>query len=173
MSEQQTVHEEYPDYKKPPYDREVNGPVIIKAMGVLVLITIAAFVGMWWMYAAMRDAGAAQDPAPGPFADELRTLEPPAPRLQFFPPTADIERLRSEEQERLGSYAEQAGTDGTSRYDLPIERAMEILSERGLPGQGNVDTLSEELFGDTAAAATSAAVSEPEPPAPNHDGGHE
>lgn len=173
MSEQQTVHEEYPDYKKPPYDREINAPAITKAMGVLILITIAAFVGMWWMYVAMRDAGAAQDPAPGPFAEELRTLEPPAPRLQIFPPTEDIDRLRSEEQELMERYAEQTGPDGTARYDVPIERAMEILSERGLPGQRPVDTLSEELFGDTAAAATSAAVSEPEPPAPNHDGGHE
>jgi hypothetical protein len=57
--------------------------------------------------------------------------QPPAPRLQIDP-TADLERLRAAESENLSTF-------GWADHDrknvrIPIERAMKLLSEKGLAG---------------------------------------
>jgi hypothetical protein len=164
--------EKYPDYKKPPWDREVDAPVILKAMAVLTLVTVVAFVGMWWLFLGLRNAEAAKDPAPSPFADAPRAE--PLPRLQEFPPTDDIERLRGGEAALVEGYGEGTAGDGSAQYRLPVDRAIEILAERGLGGSGDVENLSEEIFGDTASAATSAEVTEPAPEGQGSgNGGHE
>jgi hypothetical protein len=57
--------------------------------------------------------------------------QPPAPRLQVNP-AADLERLRAEESENLGTFG-WADRDRTS-VRIPIERAMKLLSEKGIDG---------------------------------------
>ncbi|MGH9868696.1 MAG: hypothetical protein ACREAA_11110 [Candidatus Polarisedimenticolia bacterium] len=55
---------------------------------------------------------------------------PPEPRLQVSPQT-DMRAMRAQEQELLHSYGwvdRQAG-----RVRIPIERAMEIVAEKGAP----------------------------------------
>ena len=55
---------------------------------------------------------------------------PPAPRLQTSP-TRDLQEMRRAENARLQSYGWVDRTAGIVR--LPIERAMEMVVEQGLP----------------------------------------
>jgi hypothetical protein len=71
-----------------------------------------------------------------PGADRLGGLpaeqhQPPAPRLQVHP-KADLEHLRAEERERLTTYDWADRERRIAR--IPIERAMQLLAERGLAG---------------------------------------
>jgi hypothetical protein len=56
---------------------------------------------------------------------------PPAPRLQVAP-RADLDRLRAAENRRLESYGWVDRDRGVVR--IPIEQAMKLVHERGLPG---------------------------------------
>jgi hypothetical protein len=57
--------------------------------------------------------------------------EPPAPRLQSKP-KGDLERLRAHERAKLETYG---WTDRQAQVArIPIGRAMQLLSERGLTG---------------------------------------
>jgi hypothetical protein len=56
---------------------------------------------------------------------------PPAPRLQVAP-KADLAGVRAAEREQLEGFGWVDRERGVTR--IPIERAMRLLSERGLPG---------------------------------------
>ena len=60
-----------------------------------------------------------------------RLPQPPAPRLQVNP-QADLDRLRAEENERLDTFG-WADRD-RKNIRIPIERAMKLLSEKGIAG---------------------------------------
>jgi len=63
----------------------------------------------------------------------------PEPRLQVAP-REDLETFRAREEAELNSYG---WVDKTARIvRLPIERAMDLLVERGLPVRGTNDTPS-------------------------------
>lgn len=59
-------------------------------------------------------------------------IEPPQPRLQSSPAT-DLRELRAAEDAVLTSYGWVDRKAGVIR--IPIERAMELTSERGLPSR--------------------------------------
>jgi hypothetical protein len=56
---------------------------------------------------------------------------PPPPRLQIDP-KADLDRLHAAENRQLESYGWVDRGQGVAR--IPIERAMQLLAERGRPG---------------------------------------
>ena len=58
--------------------------------------------------------------------------EPPAPRLQENP-GLDLEALRAREERELSTYGWVDRSRGTVR--IPIERAMKLVAERGLPAR--------------------------------------
>jgi hypothetical protein len=104
------------------FERSDADPRLISAiaMGVAVfLLAVPLIVAM-----AYRDA-----PRLGRIPDRLP--QPPAPRLQVNP-EADLLRLRAEESERLGTFAWADRDRKTVR--IPIERAMKLLSEKGIAG---------------------------------------
>ena len=55
---------------------------------------------------------------------------PPAPRLQVDP-KQDLARTREEQQQLLESYG--WADQGTGKVRIPIDRAMDLLLQRGLP----------------------------------------
>jgi len=57
-------------------------------------------------------------------------LKPPAPRLQALP-EVELAELRAQEEAILGSYAWVEKDRGVVR--IPIDEAMQIVAERGLP----------------------------------------
>jgi hypothetical protein len=56
---------------------------------------------------------------------------PPAPRLQIDP-RRDLDALRALETSRLSSYGWVNRADGI--VHIPIDRAMQLTAQRGLPG---------------------------------------
>jgi hypothetical protein len=95
------------------------------ALGLTLMIALVLPLLGWifWRFeAAAKRADAPQSPL-------LGELTPPRPVLQNDP-AADLTLFRREEEQRLSSYG---WIDPDKRIvRIPIERAIEILSERGL-----------------------------------------
>jgi hypothetical protein len=104
------------------YERSDADPRLIAALALGVAVFLIATP-----YALL---------AVDPGADRLGRLpdgqpQPPAPRLQVHP-KADLDRLRAEEHDRLTTYGWADRERRVAR--IPIERAMQLLAERGLAG---------------------------------------
>lgn len=96
------------------------------ALGLVLLIALVlAFLGS--IYTRFGAAAARKDPAQSPLAGDQT---PPEPRLETEP-AADLARLRDDEDRRLSHYGWIDRPLGVVR--VPIDRAIEILAERGLP----------------------------------------
>lgn len=152
------MHDSHTGSSDEVFDGEISYKQIIQFMGYLLILTAITFVLMWWMLQGMEGSLARNDAAPSPIPEANQPPESPGPQLQFYPPVADIERLHAWEEERLDSYAWENEAAGVAR--IPIERAMELMAERGLPRAGEVDDVSAELFGDRAQMATEVSGSE-------------
>jgi hypothetical protein len=102
--------------------------VVVAAFGGLLVVALsgAARYGLQRLYAT-ADLTAA---APPPRALERRAPEPPPPRLQVDP-AADLATHLARESAILGSYGWVDESAGIAR--IPIERAMELIAERGWP----------------------------------------
>ncbi len=96
------------------------------ALGLVLMIALVLPLLVWifWRFEA---AALRKDPVQSPLAG---TLIPPEPRLQAEP-AAELARLRHDEEQQLSSYGWIAQHQHVVR--VPIERAIEILAERGLP----------------------------------------
>ncbi len=97
------------------------------SIGLLVFLGLSALL----MVLLMRFLPVLYPVGPlSPFAD--RDTFPPQPRLQVSP-HADLLRLNGREDRILNSYA---WIDrSTGRVRIPIDRAIDIIAERGLPAR--------------------------------------
>ncbi len=95
---------------------------------ILAVASVIAFVGMIGMFDFLEERQAAVDILPSPLA-EPNPL-PPLPRLQPAP-GIDLEQYRMRSSQMLESY-QWIDRDGQV-VRIPIERAMQLLLERGLP----------------------------------------
>jgi hypothetical protein len=106
-------------------DADIRSLVIFAAVlaGTVLLV-------MWGMMRMFQYFGATQSlgPPASPFVD-ARPL-PPQPRLQVEP-RIDLNQLRAGEDALLHSYGWVDRNAGVVR--IPIERAMDLVVEKGLP----------------------------------------
>jgi hypothetical protein len=94
---------------------------------VFTVLTAALTVG-FYKYLDSREMA---EKAPRfPLAAGVERPVPPSPRLQTYP-FDDVKGFRKEEAKLLEHYQWINKNDGTVR--IPIERAMDLLAERGLP----------------------------------------
>lgn len=98
---------------------------------VYVILFTAVFVplgalAMWLLMVTVWQAA----PAPEPIFDEPAQREVTAPQLQRAPP-ADMAGMTEEQGERLNRAGWVDREAGVVR--MPIDRAMDLLVERGLP----------------------------------------
>ncbi len=116
-----------PGYEK----RDVNTRAISYSLLVLLAVVVVSLVTMHWLFgyfSATQQLG----PTASPFTD-VRQL-PPEPRLQVHP-VEDLNRARMEQEDLLNSYG---WTDrATGKVRIPIDRAMDLIIERGLPTRPN------------------------------------
>ena len=104
------------------YERSDADPRLIGALavGVAVFLLVTPYA-LRVLYPGADRAGGVPGELP----------QPPTPRLQVYP-KADLDRLRSVANERLTTYG---WVDRDRRIArMPIERAMELLAERGMAG---------------------------------------
>lgn len=109
-------------------------PLIISGVCLVVLAGLS-LLAMWLLFDYFAARRARLEAVPSPMF-EARQL-PPEPRLQVSP-QQDMRQMRATEMAALHSYGWVDRQAGIVR--IPIERAIELLAERGLPagreGQG-------------------------------------
>lgn len=102
---------------------------LIVAVG-LILAGIAIQAGLWLLLRVWTEQDLTFDPqVPPAIVEETDAPGPdlvPVPRLEY-------QRYRAQEIELLHSYGQSEGQTDTAR--IPIERAMQILAEQGIPAR--------------------------------------
>lgn len=98
----------------------------------LVILLLAGIFLMRVLFGFLSAEHKRTDAPPSPLASEL-PAEPPLPRLQKTP-VQDLNKLREEEKNALESYGWVEQNAGVAR--IPIERAVDLVLERGLPVRG-------------------------------------
>ena len=106
-------------------DANVRG--VLMFLVYLALGMVISCLFCWWLFRYFSVAERTAVPA-SPFA-ETRQL-PAGPQLQVNP-RQDLLRFRAGQQQSLDSYAWEDRSAGTVR--VPIDRAMELLLQKGLP----------------------------------------
>ena len=132
-------------------DAEV-GPLVRFAI-FLTLITLACAAVTAGFYKYLEGREEAEKAPRYPLTVGVERALPPTPRLQTYP-FDDVKGLRREEAKLLEHYQWVDKNAGTVR--IPIERAIEILAEKGLPHRAAAPTTS---------APAAAPVALPPPPA--------
>ncbi len=105
------------------------GPLIRFAI-FLTVITAAVATLMVGFYKFLDSREAVEKAPRYPMAVGVERPLPPPPRLQTYP-FDDVKALRKEEAKLLEHYQWINKDAGTVR--IPIDRAIELLAERGLP----------------------------------------
>jgi hypothetical protein len=104
------------------YEKSDADPRLLAALalGITVFLVLTPLVLL---------AGYPHVPRSGALAPRL--AQPAPPRLQTDP-RSDLDRLRAYEREQLQSFGWADRPRGLAR--IPIDRAMQVLVDRGLPG---------------------------------------
>ena len=108
--------------------RDIDVALVAKLFGLGVVVTAAVLVAVFWLFGSIRDRESAADPLLSPYAANPSPFV--GPRLQPDPP-ADLREILAHEEQILDSYGWVDRERGVVR--IPIERAMDLLLERGLP----------------------------------------
>jgi hypothetical protein len=103
--------------------------------GLLLLAGVIIFLVCWIFLHFLNAKGDARAKPAAAITQATRTF--PEPRLQTSP-AADLARLRTQEETQLNSYAWIDRAKGVAR--IPVQRAMQLLLERGLPEVGAGET---------------------------------
>ena len=104
-------------------------PIVLASVGLAVVL-IAVTIAMRLLFQHYVAREATTSPPANPLAAEYGRAEPPEPHLQSAP-VDDLRKLRESESAALGSYGWVDRENGIVR--IPIERAMDLLMDRGLP----------------------------------------
>jgi hypothetical protein len=116
---------------------------------VAMLISAAIVYGTFWFFEGQtRNADAVAQKYPLA-AGQVKT--PPPPNLQTQP-FKDVYLLRKGEAEKLASYGWVDKEAGVTR--LPIDRAMEVLLQRGLPARADGGNGLNVVTQDSSAGRT-------------------
>lgn len=111
--------------------RDISVPSLIKSIIALFVFLGAASVAGGLMYVAIVPREAGVETVKGPIVGENRKL--PEPFVQPDPVT-DIHTFRRAEEQVLNNYAWKDKAKGI--VQLPVERAIELTAQRGLPAPG-------------------------------------
>jgi hypothetical protein len=106
--------------------------VVIQFLAGLAVLLVAAMFLMTGLYDFLEFKFGRTNTELSPLVDTLQI--PPGPRLQANP-AEDLVLVRGWEEELLNSY--QWVDEDTGTFRIPIDRAMEIVSETGLPAKEN------------------------------------
>ena len=107
--------------------RDMGYRGLFALMGLLAVLVVVAWLSMEALFGFFEGRRERSTPPPSPLVD---TVTPLQPRLETEP-GALLEELRMAEDALLGSYAWTDRASGTVR--IPIERAIDVIAERGLP----------------------------------------
>jgi hypothetical protein len=141
------------EHERQPLDQDLNlKGILLFSLGIVLLMVVAT-AAMYFFTVGVSNRDRARDAPPSPIlqeaVDEGIPLVPPDPRLQPQPgattglvdrgispdwetaPNVEMRRFLAEEEEELNSYGWIDMGNGIAR--IPIDRAMELIVEEGLP----------------------------------------
>jgi hypothetical protein len=121
------------------YERKDLSPRAIALFGVglaITLVVVTGVVTIFQIYAGSRLAGR-QPPQRPPAV----TREPTEPQLQVGG-ASELRTMREAEERTLGTYGWVDPQAGTVR--IPIDRAIEILAQKGLPARQETKSKSQK-----------------------------
>lgn len=104
-------------------------PFVLILVGLFGTALIGSFV-LYFAFSWYSTRLLTSQVQPAPLA--RITQVPPAPRLQISP-RQNLQTMLAEHNQRLNSYGWVDQTTGTAH--IPIERAMDLIIERGLPAR--------------------------------------
>ena len=114
----------------------------LKTIGSFLLAIIGiAIVAMWALGFGIKDRLVASDPPPPVLPEARIEHRPPGPNLQVDPRQQLLD-LRADEERMLTTYGWVDETHGLVR--VPIDRAMDLIVEQGLPTPPPATAPSEE-----------------------------
>ena len=119
-------------------------------LAVLVVISIVAMKGVFMLLDRRQ---AQNDVAPPPMMTQ-RPQQPPEPRLQTTP-VPNLKLIVEQESKQLTSYRWVDSKSGVVR--IPVDQAMKLLAERGLPAgneSGQTSAVSGQRTGTAAGSET-------------------
>lgn len=142
--------------KHPGYERTDAQLKPILWLGVILAVgTVAVMLGMAWLMRFLETQHAAAHPPPPPIF--VTDVTPPEPRLQVVPPL-EIEEIRAREEAILNSYGWVDRTFDVVR--IPIDRAIDLVAERGLPAREEEADAEAEIEEEIATSAGEAPLEE-------------
>ena len=123
-------------------ESDVNIRAIFQFAAGLTVIAIVVHLAIWGLfkYFDIRETRETRPVAALAVGHEQR--QPPEPRLQETP-RADLQQLRSRQEQRLNGYEWVDKAAGTVR--IPISEAMKLTLQRGLPTRGQVPPRDADL----------------------------
>ena len=114
----------------------INYRGIVWFVATLTIVTLVCQILMWALFAVFEKRTASSDTPRSPLAAPQGTL-PPAPNLVTNEP-GTLHSFRESEDTVLSTYDWVDKDKGVVR--IPIDRAKELLLERGLPTRGATET---------------------------------
>lgn len=109
---------------------DVDATSLLKYLFWLVVTTAVVVVVLWRLYFVFVAQEAARQPPPPVMKIDPEAMSVPPPNLQTLP-SLDLQAFRAREDSVLHSYGWIDQDKGIVR--IPIDEAMRILAERGLP----------------------------------------
>jgi hypothetical protein len=149
------------------FDREIQFRQLVQLGIGLLAVTLLSGVVVFFLLKGFLRAESAAAPPPPVMAPEK--VVAPGPKL-LARPENDLSRTRAAEEEKLRSYGWVDPAGGVAR--IPIERAVEIVAERGLPARlaAPAATPAEAATAPTPAAPAAGAPAPGAQPTPAPEG---
>jgi hypothetical protein len=113
-------------------ESDVNIRAIFGFGAALIVVAAVVHLAIWGMYRFFESRANQQAVAAYPLAVGQQDRRPPEPQLQEHP-REDLAALREREEQILNSYGVVDRNGGV--YRIPIDRAMELTLQRGLPAR--------------------------------------
>ncbi len=125
-----------------PFDIELNRKVLIGSLIAIIVISLGGLLVGRGVFAFLLNDLENSDPPPPARVEARERRLPPQPWLQDNP-EADLAEMRTADREALDSYHWEDESAGLVR--VPVERAMEMILEQGLPDWPEIDANGEPV----------------------------
>lgn len=116
---------------------DIHIPLVLKLLSALLALVVVSALGLEQLTAYYERAAKRADPPRSPMAE---SQTPPLPRLEALPRDA-LAKHRATEDARLTEY--RWVDRGKQTVEIPIERAMQLLAERGIPAPAGTATAAK------------------------------
>jgi hypothetical protein len=131
--------------------RDLSTRVVVIFAVSLLVAAAAIHVVVWWIYLGFGRANERADTRQYPLAPVGAPAPPPAPRLQTQP-REELKRMRADEDRLLTGYG--WADPNAGRVRIPIDRAMQLLVEQGLPSRANAPAAPAGLPQESSSGRT-------------------